>query len=180
MTEIQRQACLVFAAGAAIQVWVVWRLRGIRLRRARRFPLRWVAWTGSVVVCAAVWLWTESFLVTTQAYQTLSFPDTSDLWGDMLGHLRWMWQPFAGVCLALLGLAWHPRSLAATAGLVAAAGVLMSVMVATWLFATNHEGLVFRILVLPGGLGLVAAFVGFGAATTLWMAIGRWIWRTPV
>jgi hypothetical protein len=26
----------------------------------------------------------------------------------------------------------------------------------------------------------VAAFVGFGAATTLWMAIGRWIWRSPV
>jgi hypothetical protein len=180
MTEIQSQCGLVFAGAAAIQMWVVWTLRRIRERRGRRFPRRWIVWTGSVVTCAAVALWTESFLVTTRAYESLSAIDTLNLWSGMLGHVRWMWQPFCGLCIALLGLAWHPRSYAATAGLVAAAGLLASLMVAAWLFATNHEGLVFRILVLPGGLGLVAAFVGFGAATTLWMAIGRWLWRSPV
>lgn len=180
MTAIQSQSLVVFAGGAAIQAWVVWKLRRARLRRGRRFPLRWIVWTGSVVACAAVALWMESFLVTSRAYETLGEGAVDNLWADLFGHLGWTWWPLAGVCVVLAGLASHPRSLAATAGLVAAAGVLVGVMVAAWLFATNHEGLLLRILVLPGGLGLVAALVGFGAATTLWMAIGRWIWRTPV
>lgn len=180
MTEIQNQSVLAFAAGAAIQLWVVWKLRRIRARRGRRFPLRWIAWTGFAVGGLTVALWTESFLATTRAYQTLSSIATEDLWSEVLGHLRWMWQPLAGACVALIGLAWHPRSFAVTAGLVVVAGVLLSVVVGAWLFATNHDGLMFRILVVPGGLGVVAALVGFGTATTLWMAIGRWIWRTPI
>ena len=179
MTEIQSQTGLVVAAGAAVQVWVVWKLRRIRERRGRRFPQRWIAWTGIAVAGLAIALWTESFLATTRAYQSLT-AESDLLWNDLLGHLRWLWQPLAGMCVALMGLARHPRSLTGTAGLVVVTGALASVMVASWLFATNHDGLVFRILVLPGGLGLVAALVGFGAATTLWMAIGRWIWRTPV
>jgi hypothetical protein len=179
MTEIQSQSALALAAGVAVQLWIVWTLRRIRERRGRRFPLRWIAWTGIGVTCLALALCTESFLATTRAYQSLS-SESDQLWSDLLGQLRWMWQPLAGVCIALLGLARHPRSFAVTAGLVVVAGVLVSVMMAAWLFVTNHDGLVFRILVLPGGLGLVAGVVGFGAATTLWMAIARWVWRTPV
>jgi hypothetical protein len=180
VTDIQTQCAVTFAAVAAVQVWLVWKLRRVRERQRRRFPLRWIAWAGGIVACVAVVLATEAFLTTTRAYETLSYAGTSDLWSDTVGHLRWMWQPAAGLCVVLLGLAWHPRSLVATAGLVVAAGVLVSLMVATWLFVTNHDGLVFGILVLPGGLGLVSAFIGFGVATTLWMAISRWIWRAPV
>lgn len=180
MTDIQTQCAVIFAAVAVVQVWLVWKLRRVRERRGRRFPLRWIVWTGSTVASVAVVLATESFLTTTQAFETLSYASTLDFWSDTVGHLLWMWQPTVGLCVVALGLAWHPRSLVATAGLVVAAGVLASLMVATWLFVTTHDGLVFTMLVLPGGLGLVSAFVGFGAATTLWLAISRWIWRAPV
>jgi hypothetical protein len=50
-------------------------------------------------------------------------------------------------------------------------------MAAMWLFTTIHARLVFRLLVVAGGLGVVASVAGFTTATAVWMAIGRWIWR---
>jgi hypothetical protein len=76
----------------------------------------------------------------------------------------------------LFGLA-RPRPDAVVTAIVAAAGVLVSWIVAMWLFTTNHLEAVFRVMVLPGGLGIVASLVGFTAATGVWMAIGRWVWK---
>jgi hypothetical protein len=77
----------------------------------------------------------------------------------------------------VLVLVMRPRSDRVVTGLVVAAGVLVSWIVAMWLFTTNHQQTVFRLLVLPGGLAALASLMGFGAATALWMAIGRWIWK---
>lgn len=46
-----------------------------------------------------------------------------------------------------------------------------------WLNAANHHEAVFRLLLLPGGAGVVASLIGFSTATARWMAIGRWIWK---
>ncbi|WP_410961824.1 hypothetical protein, partial [Salmonella sp. SAL4359] len=87
------------------------------------------------------------------------------------------WPFLAPLGVVLLVLVKRPRSDAAVAALVATAGVLVSWIAAMWLYTTNHHPFVFQLLVLPGGLGVLASLIGFSTATALWMAIGRWIWK---
>jgi hypothetical protein len=162
----------VFAAGILVDVWLV-----RRIRRSRRFPVRWIAFAALVAAVVSAALWVESFLATQLSYQTLGEGARADVWRELRAHAGRSWPLLAGVAAALLGLVWHPRSEAAITALVVAAGVLLSWMAAMWLYTTNHQPLVFRLLVLPGGLGVVASLVGVSASLALWMAIGRWIWR---
>jgi hypothetical protein len=164
----------VFAGGAVIQAWVV-----LRSRRTRRFPTRWIAPAALVAAFLALGLWVESFLATQLAYQTVGAGARVGVWDDLPRHVSRSWPPLAGVAVVLAALARHPASKRAVAVLVAVAGALLSWIVAMWLFDTNHGPLAFRVLVLPGGLGIVASVVGFAASTALWMAIARWIWRRP-
>jgi hypothetical protein len=177
MTHILREYWPVFAAAAVIEIWVVHRLRQMRLRVGRRFPLRWIVWTAIAVLCSVVGLGVESFLATARAYQTLGEGAQVDALDGPAARVETWWPLAAGLAVVLAGLARRPRTEAETAVLVAATGVLASWMVAMWLFLTNHQEAVFHLLVLPGGLGILASLIGFTAATVLWMAIGRWIWR---
>jgi hypothetical protein len=170
--ETLRQYWPVFAAGAAIEIWLI-----RRVRCSQRFPVRWIASAAIVAAGLAVALWVESFLITQMLYQTVGDGARTSPWEDVQGHIRRSAPPLAGLAIVLVGLVCHPRSAAAIAGLVTAAGLLLSWMVAMWLFVTNHQPVVFRLLVVPGGLGALASVVGFAAATAIWMAIGRWIWR---
>jgi hypothetical protein len=170
--ETLRQYWPVFAAAAAIDVWLI-----RRIRRSQRFSVRWIASAAIVAAGLAMALWVESFLITQLLYQTVGDGAPTSPWEDLQGHVRRSVPLLAGLGVVLLGLVYHPRSEAAIAGLVTTAGLLLSWMVAMWLFATNHQPVVFSLLVMPGGLGALASVVGFAAATAIWMAIGRWIWR---
>ncbi len=161
----------VFAAAAAIDVWVV-----RRIQRSRRFRVPWIAGALIVASLLSVILWAESFLATQVTYQTVGEGARGDAWAQLRSHVARSWPLLAALAAVLLGLR-RPRADAAVIGLVAAAGVLASWFVAMWLFTTNHAEAMFRVMVLPGGLGLVASLVGFTAATGTWMAIGRWVWK---
>jgi hypothetical protein len=106
-------------------------------------------------------------------YETVGEAARVNAWEQLRSHVSRSWPLLAALGAVLLGLA-RPRADAAVVGMVAAAGVLVSWIVAMWLFTTNHLEAVFRVMVLPGGLGVVASLVGFTAATAIWMAIGRW------
>ena len=161
----------VFAAGAAIEMWLV-----RRIQRSRRFRVQWIASAAIAAALLSAILWAESFLVTKLIYQTVGEGARVDAWQQLQSHVSRSWPLLAVLGAILLGLA-RPRADAAAIGMVAAAGVLASWIVAMWLFTTNHQEAVFRVMVLPGGLGVVASLVGFTAATGIWMAIGRWVWK---
>jgi hypothetical protein len=163
----------VFAAGALVELWVV---RG-RLRRTRPFPPEWAAITSIAAALMAAVLWVEPFLATQLAYQTVGEGARATPVSELQAHVHRSWPLAAGVALALLLLLRHPRSNAVVAALVVTSGILVSWMAAMWLFATNHSALVFRVLIVPGGLGMGASVAGFTTATALWVAIGRWIWK---
>jgi len=162
----------VFLAAGVVEVWLV-----IRIRRWGRFPFPWVMFAVILGALLTAGLWAESFLATQFAYQTLSDNARVDPWDELRRHVARSWPLIVPLAMVLLGLVMRPRSLAAVAALVAAAGVLASWIVAMWLFTTTHSPTLFQLLVLPGGLGIVASLVGFTAATAIWMAIGRWIWK---
>jgi hypothetical protein len=162
----------VFVAAGVVEVWLV-----IRVRRWGRFPFPRVMFAIVLGALLAAGLWAESFLATRLAYQTLSENVRVDAWDELRGHVARSWPLLVPLAMVLLGLVMRPRSLAAVAALVVAAGVLASWIVAMWLFTTTHSPTLFQLLVLPGGLGIVASLVGFTAATAIWMAIGRWIWK---
>lgn len=161
----------VFAAGAAIEMWLV-----VRIQRSRRFRVQWIAAAAIAAGLLSAVLWAESFLVTQLTYQTVGEGARADAWGQLRSHVSRSWPLVAALGAVLLGLA-RPRAGAAVLAMVAAAGVLVSWIVAMWLFTTNHLEAVFMVMVLPGGLGVVASLVGFTAATAIWMAIGRWVWK---
>ena len=170
--ETLRQYWPVFAVSAVIEVWLV-----TRIRRAQRFPVRWIVPVALVAVGLAAALWVESFLTTQLLYQTVGEGARVDPWADLRAHVRRSLPLLAALGVVLFGLARRPRSESVIAGLVAAAGVLVSWTAAMWLFLTNHQPAVFTLLVLPGGLGVVASVIGTMASLALWMAIGRWIWK---
>jgi hypothetical protein len=169
--ETMRQYWPIFLAGAVVQGWLV--LYG---RRSRHFPVRWIAPTAIVAALLAALLGMESFLHTQLAYQTVGEGARADFSRELDAHLSRSWPPLAGVAVLLGALARQPRSRPTTAFLTAGTGVLLSWTVAMWLFVTNHGPLVFRVLVLPGGLGIVASVVGFAAASAAWMATARYVW----
>lgn len=162
----------VFVAASVMEVWLV-----IRIRRWGRFPFAWVMFTIVLGALLVVGLWAESFLATQLAYQTLSENVRVDPWDELRGHIARTWPILVPLAMVLLSLVMRPRSKTAVAALVVAAGVLASWVVAMWLFTTTHSPTLFQLLVLPGVLGMVASLVGFTAATAIWMAIGRWIWK---
>ena len=161
----------VFAAGAALEMWLV-----RRIQRSRRFRVQWIASAAIGATLLSAILWAESFLITQLTYQTVGEGARVNAWEQLRSHAWRSWPLAAALGAILLGLA-RPRADAAVAGMVAAAGVLVSWIVAMWLFTTNHLEAVFRVMVLPGGLGVVASLVGFTAALGIWMAIGRWVWK---
>ena len=161
----------VFAAGAAIEMWLV-----RRIQRSQRFRVQWIATAAIAAAFLSAVLWAESFLVTQLTYQTVGEGARVSAWEPLLSHVSRSWPLLAVLGGVLFGLA-RPRPDPVVTGIVAAAGVLVSWIVAMWLFTTNHLEAVFRVMVLPGGLGVVASLVGFTAATGIWMAIGRWVWK---
>lgn len=161
----------VFAAGAAIEMWLV-----RRIQRSRRFRVQWIVSAALAAVLLSAALWAQSFLVTQLTYQTVGEGARVNAWEQLQSHVSRSWPLLVVLGAVLLGLA-RPRADAAVAGIVAAAGVLVSWVVAMWLFTTNHTEAVFKVMVVPGGLGVVASLVGFPAATGVWMAIGRWVWK---
>ena len=163
----------VFVAGALVELWIVHK----RMRRSRPFPPEWALTSAVAAALMGAALWVEPFLATQLAYQTVGEGARATPMSDLWAHIQRAWPLVAGVALALLALVAHPRSVAVVAVLVASAGVLVSWMAAMWLFATNHSAIAFQILIVPGGLGVVASLAGFTTATALWVAIGRWIWR---
>ena len=162
----------VFVAASVAELWLV-----VRIRRWGRFPFSRVMFAVVLAALLGAGLWAESFLATQFAYQTLSENARVDWWHELRGHFDRSWPLAVPLAIVLLGLVMRPRSQSAVAVLVAAAGVLASWIVARWLFTTTHSPTMFQLLVLPGGIGVVAALVGFSAATAIWMAIGRWIWK---
>jgi hypothetical protein len=170
-TDTMRQYWPIFAAGAVFEVWLV-----RRIRRSRRYPARWIALAAILTACGLAALWVESFLATQLLYQTVGEGARVNPWEELRAHVARSLPLIAALGVVLLGIVAHPRSDIAMAAWVAAAGVLASWNVAMWLFTTNHQVAVFRLLVLPGGLGVVASLLGFTAATALWMAIARWLW----
>jgi hypothetical protein len=162
----------VFVAAGVVEVWLV-----IRVRRWKRFPFPWVMFAIVLGALLAAGLWADSFLATRLAYQQLGENARVDVWDELRGHIARSSPLLVPLAMVLLGLVLRPRSLAGVAALVVAAGVLASWIVATWLFTTTHSPTLFQLLVLPGGLGIVASLVGFTTATAIWMAIGRWIWK---
>jgi hypothetical protein len=170
--ETLREYWPAFVAGAAAEVWLV-----RRIRRRRRFPLAWVVFAAIVPMCLSALLWLESFLATQFLYQTVGDGRRVETWNELKWHAFRSGPLLAPLGAVLLGLVLRPRSEAVVAALVALAGLLVSWLVAMWLFTTNHQQAIFQLLVLPGGIGAVAALVGFSTATAIWMGIGRWIWR---
>lgn len=162
----------LFAAAALAEAWLVI----TRLRRSRPFPAVWALTSAVAAVLMAVALWVEPFLATELANGTID-GSHADISSDLLAHVQRSWPLLAGLVFVVSALVVHPRSNALVAVLVAAAGFLASWMAAMWLFTTIHAPFVFRLLVGAGGLGVVASIAGFTAATALWMAIGRWVWR---
>jgi len=171
-TDTMRQYWPIFAAGAAIEVWLV-----RRVRRSGRYRAWWIALAAIVTAWVSAALWVEAFLAAQLVYQTVGEGATFDVWQELGWHFARTRPLLAPLGVVLLALVTHPRSDAVVGALVAVAGVLASWIVAMWLFTTNHQVAVFQLLVLPGGLGVVASLLGFTAATAIWMAIGRWIWR---
>lgn len=161
----------VFAVGAAIEVWLV-----RRIRRSGRFRVAWIASSVVAAVLVAV-LWAESFLAAQFAYQTVGEGATFDVSQELAGHYLRTRPLLAPLGVVLLAVLTHPRSDAVMGGLVAAFGVLVSWIVTMWLFTTSHQPGLFQVLVNLSGLGLLASFIGFGSATALWMAISRWWWK---
>ena len=161
----------VFAAGAAVEMWLV-----RRIQRSRRFRVQWIASAAIAAALLSATLWAESFLVTQLTYQTVGEGARASAWAQLQSHVSRSWPLLAALGAVLLGLG-RTRADVLVTGIVAAAGVLVSWIVAMWLFTTNHLEAVFRLMVLPGGLGVVASLVGFTTATAIWMAIGRWVWK---
>jgi hypothetical protein len=170
--QIWRQYWPAFFAGAVVEVWLV-----LSIRRARRFSFNRTVSAVALAVGFAAALWVQAFLATALAYQTLGEQPRVSAWQDLQAQVWRSWPPGLALAAVLLALLRHPRSGVVVATLVVLAGALVSWMTAMWLFVTHHHDLVFRVLVLPGGLGVVAAVMGVLASTALWMAIGRWIWR---
>lgn len=170
--ETMRQCWPVFAAGAIVQTWLV-----MRSRRSRHFPVRWIAPAAIVSALLAALLGVESFLTTQLAYETVGEGARAQPWlANLEAQVARSW-PLAGVAVLWLALVREPRARRTVALLTAGIGILLSWTVAMWLFVTNHGPLVFGLLVLPGGLGVVASVVGFTAAGALWMATAKWLWR---
>jgi hypothetical protein len=163
----------VFAAGALVELWIV----VTRMRHARPFPPEWAVTSAIAAVSIGMALWVEPFLATRLVNETVGDGAHATAWNDVQAHLQRSWPLAAALVVVVLALVSHPRSTALVAFLVATAGVLASWMAAMWLFTTIHARLVFRLLVVAGGLGVVASVAGFTTATAVWMAIGRWIWR---
>jgi len=170
--ETMSECWPVFVAGAAVEVWVV-----RQIRRTGRFRAAWVASISIAVLLLPAVLWGESFLASNLADQTAGDGAIFDAWRDLGTHFARAWPLLVLLGVVLLALVRRPRSDRLATGLVVAAGVLVSWIVAMWLFTTNHQPMVFRLLVLPGGLAALASIIGFGSATALWMAIGRWVWK---
>ena len=170
--ETLRQSWPIFTAAAGLEVWLV-----RRIRRARRYPLEGVVFAGGAAAGLAAALWGQSFVATQLVYDSVGEGVRVNLWEDLRLHLWRSWPLLAALGPLLLGLVSHPRSDHVVAALVATAGVLLSWMAAMWLFVNSHHEVVVRVLVLPGGLGVVASVLGVLASLALWMAIGRWIWR---
>lgn len=167
-----RQYWPAFFAGALIEVWLV-----LRIRRARRFSFTRTVSAVALALGLAAALWVQAFLATALAYQTLGEQPRVSAWHELQAQAWRSWPPGLALGAVLVALARRPRSGAVVAGLVVLAGVLVGWMTAMWLFVTHHHDAVFAILVLPGGLGVVAAVMGVLVSMALWMAIGRWIWR---
>ena len=161
----------VFAAAAAIEMWLV-----RRIQRSRRFRVQWIASAAIAAALLSAVLWAESFLVMRLTHETVGPADRLGTWQQLQSHVSRSWPLLAVLGGVLFGLA-RPRPDPVVTGIVAAAGVLVSWIVAMWLFTTNHLEAVFRVMVLPGGLGVLASLVGFTAATGIWMALGRWVWK---
>jgi hypothetical protein len=170
-TDTMREYWPVFAAAATLEFWLV-----RRIRRSHRFPVRWIASAAIATVLLAVLSWAESYLATQLIYQTVGEGARVNFWQELRWHFSRSWPLIPALGVVVAGLVARPRSETVMAALVAAAGVLASWIAAMWLFTTSHQEAVFQLLVLPGGLGVVASLIGFPAATALWMAIARWIW----
>ena len=160
------------AAGVLIQVWLV-----RRVRRTGRFRVPWIVSAALLAAGLSAALWAQSFLSTQLTYQTVGEGARANMREELQRHLSQAWPFLVPLGAVLLALVKRPRSNAAITALVAAAGVLVSWIVGMWLNAANHHEAVFRLLLLPGGAGVVASMIGFSTATALWMAIGRWIWK---
>jgi hypothetical protein len=163
----------VFAAGALAEAWLVIK----RMRRSRPFPPVWALTTAIAAAAMAVTLWVEPFLATQLVNETIGEGAHAEISSELLAHVQRSWPPAVGLLFVVLALVARPRSSALVAVLVPAAGFLASWIAAMWLFTTIHSPFVFRLLVVRGGLAVVASMAGFTTATALWMAIGRWIWR---
>lgn len=168
--DVMREYWPVFVAGALFEVWLV-----RRIRRSGRFPVLWIVSTLLLVACLSAALWAESFLAGQLVAQTVG-DNGIGAWEELGWHVSRSWPPVSLMAVMLVVLAARPRSDVVIAVLVCVAGTLASWTVAMWLFTTTHQEAVFRLLVLPGGLGVLASILGFTAATGIWIAIGRWIW----
>jgi hypothetical protein len=162
----------VFAAGAALEVWLV-----RRIRRVGRFPAYWIVSTLLATAGLSAALWAQGFIAVQLAYQTVGEGARVNVLQELGWHFARTRPLLAPLGVVLLVLVMRPRSDRVVTGLVVAAGVIVSWIVAMWLFTGTHQPLVLGLLVLPGALGVVASLIGFSAATALWMAIGRWIWK---
>ena len=160
------------AAGVLIQVWLV-----RRVRRTGRLRVSWIVSAALLAAGLSAVLWAQSFLATQLAYETVGEGARPNVWQELQRHMSQTWPFLAPLAAVLLALVKRPRSDAAITALVVVAGVLVSWIVGMWLNAANHHEAVFRLLLLPGGAGVVASLIGFSTATALWMAIGRWIWK---
>ena len=170
--ETLRQSWPVFTAAAALEVWLV-----RRIRRSRRYPFEAVVFAGGPAAALAAALWGQSFVAAQLVYDSVGEGVRVNVWEDLQLHLWRSWPLLAALGAVLAGLVSHPRSDHVVAALVATAGVLVSWTAAIWLFVNSHHEVVHRVLLLPGGLGVVASMLGVLTSLALWMAIGRWIWR---
>ena len=167
------QSWPVFTAAAALEVWLV-----RRIRRSRRYPFEAIVFTAGAAAGLAAALWGQSFVATQLVYDSVGEGVRVNPWQNLVEHASRSWPLLAALVAVLLGLVLHPRSDHVIAALVATAGVLVSWTAAMWLFVNSHHDVVFRVLVLPGGSGTVASAIGMLASLALWMAIARWVWRS--
>jgi hypothetical protein len=169
--ETLREYWPVFVVGAVAQVWLV-----RRIRRWGRFPLEWVVFAAVAPTVVLAVFWGESFVAGRAIAATIGETGVSE-WEQLAWHFARSRPLLAPLAVVLLALSLWPRSETVVAGLVTAAGVLVSWVVAMWLYTSPHSPEVVGVLVRAGSLGVVAALTGFTVATALWMAIGRWIWK---
>ena len=169
--ETLREYWPVFLAGAVAQVWLV-----RRIRRWGRFPLEWVVFAAAAPTVVLVGFWGESFVAGRAIAATIGETGVGE-WEELGWHFARSRPLLAPLAVVLLALSLRPRSETVVAGLVTAAGVLVSWVVAMWLYTRPHSPEVVGVFVRAGSLGVVATFIGVTTATAVWMAIGRWIWK---